>query len=72
MKSREEEQLNFGYVFLDGIIDHLVKEFNPEEIFGEDKLLKFVKGGYDPEEVCLYSQLQDWARCNNYVIRQDA
>ncbi|MHA2220153.1 MAG: hypothetical protein ACXACY_30090 [Candidatus Hodarchaeales archaeon] len=64
----------FGYEFLEQIIEWIRSYFNPEEVFENDKLIswvsdnvKEVSGYFDPQDIFDGAQLDNWALDNGYV-----
>lgn len=64
-----DETLHFGNDFLSDILEHIANNYTPQELYG-DRLLNFVVGEFEPEDVCKEQQLIKWAEYNDYVKGQ--
>ena len=61
------EDLEFGAEFLTDILSYVEDAFEPDEIYGEDRLKEWIAGSLDPPDVFSTERLREWALSNGFV-----
>ena len=63
----DNEDKQFGNFFLADVINYIVDNFEPDDVFGEDLLKEWIVNSLDPAELYTTDQLREWALDNGYV-----
>ena len=52
--------------FLISVVEWVGDTFDPEDVFGKDRLLIYMQNFYNPEDIFTEAHLRDWAREAGY------